>query len=167
MRNSQLLIFMFFSLQELTTVEGVECVQLYKKEFTWKSGSDLVVRGRMKKGSPVVRFSTSCCHTPIGFSMDSMESFPFVIVYRNLLTFVNGKTFLPRGWRLNTENVPKDKRHWQDVSSTVVCETVPLSFFARLMSRMAYGLLMRMQKPDPLACVNPNVTLFTEKEDEK
>jgi hypothetical protein len=116
----------------------------------------------MKEGSPLVRFSTSCCHTPIGFSSDAMESFPFFVVYTNLLSFVGGKDFCSRGFRLNIENVPKDKRYWQDDKSTVVSETVPLSFILRLMSRMMYGLLMGKNKPDPLVCINPSVTLFTE-----
>lgn len=143
-----------------TCSDGVCMVQLYKKQFQWVRGKEYLRKFQLHPGSQLGRFYASCCGTPIGFASPSLQSFPFFVVYLNLITFDEGSAnFNELGWRLNIQHVPKDKRAWEDNkgSSTIVVEGVANSFLWTLTKRLVYGLLFRCYDPDPTLNADPEV----------
>lgn len=129
---------------------GVQLVQLYKNQFQWIRGAENLRRARLSKCSPLERYFTSCCGTPIGFSSGNMKSFPLFIIYRELLAYENGVAFDPIQWRMNVERMSAEDRKWREEGENALeSDVVPSSFFMTLLGRVCYGMFMGYHKPDP------------------
>lgn len=142
-------------------------VQLYKDQFEWICGCEHVERVRLRDDSPLERLCTTCCGTPIGFSSAHLSAFPLFVIHTELLTYTSSSTFRDLRWRLNVARVPKEERTWEgetkggaDSPRCVVTEGLAPSFLWKVLSRVAYGMLMGRAQPDPMVKVPAGYTVL-------
>ncbi len=136
---------------------------VFKNEFQWTKGVDKVRRVLLRDGSSLERIYASCCGTPLGSTSAKMKSFPLIMLYRDLLTYTNGREFLPSKWRMFTSRVPTDQQLWKEDAShqnTIESETIPPSFLLSAIARILYGLFYGLGLPDPTDAIESKAEIL-------
>ena len=112
---------------------SVHMVQFYKSDLKFTQGLDLIVPCKLRKGTHVYRYYSSCCNTPL-LLQAVPQFFPYVVIYSNLLEPAN--IYERSNMVLFGSRLPADETIPEGME---VFPTIPLSFFRRVFGRIIYG----------------------------
>jgi len=135
---------------------GPYMVQVFKDEFTFTKGAELIKRVKLTDKSFIQRMYTTCCHTSVGL-VPTWQPYPMLVLYRENFQDIEFGTVW---WRLYTERILSPELYERGEGRAIQSAQLAISFIAFTLVRVLYGCVSGRNKPDPLSQVPQDIEII-------